>query len=332
VRHMRKSTSEILAPIFLLFLLVAAWPVLAQQPRPVDSELVRWSTVEIVTNDFNSVEKLREATGITPGSILAMGDPRVRQACDLIKRELPAKSVRCTTLTPAKVNEYVQAELIVEIGNYDELQPPVLPDCLSKYLAPDLIALRNEWGRELSVTLGWGSTERVNASHYLDYGPPTLHQLATRIHSTVSSRMEELERATASCNSVSRAYALYLMNFTGFPERVIRSASARMTDPDPDVRNAATRLLGVFNGFILKNQVAGIVKSACATTVSGGFTDRNKSLVLLDRIRLRGLVSFGALDATCRKQIRNIARTSSAPQTGRAAQALMGLVDSKTPK
>jgi hypothetical protein len=114
------------------------------------------------------------------------------------------------------------------------------------------------------------------------------------------------------------------MNFTGFPRRALRAASLRMLDSDPDVRNAAMRLLGVFSESISANEVPGILSNACAALISGGFTDRNKSLVLLDRMRLRRLVSFDSLNQRCRAQVVNIGRTSKAPQTGLAAQDLVG--------
>jgi hypothetical protein len=100
-----------------------------------------------------------------------------------------------------------------------------------------------------------------------------------------------------------------------------------MDDPDVLVRDVAVRLLGVLSRFISKNEVAGIVKGACSLTF-GGFADRNKSIIFLDRMRLSGLVGFGALGAKCQEQIRAIARTSNAIQTGRPAQHL---VESQVP-
>lgn len=108
--------------------------------------------------------------------------------------------------------------------------------------------------------------------------------------------------------------------------RAIKFATAHMDDPDLLVRDVAARLLGVFNRFISKNEVAGIVEGACALTF-GGFADRNKSIILLNRMRLGGLVSFGALGAKCQAQIRAIARTSNAIQTGRPAQRLVESAD-----
>jgi hypothetical protein len=308
----------------MLLLAVGPWVASAQQHQQLaGSEPVRWSTIEIITNDFDSVERLREATGIEPGALLAIGDSRVQQACDSIRRELPAKVVQCTQLFGDKVDGYVDAEYIVEISDPTPLSR-YPRHCSSMVLAPDLAALRDEWGRMMSATIAGpnGPPERVNAEQFLDYNTPARHELAARIHAIVRTRIGELKKASTSCTASSRANALYLMNFVGSPVRAIRSGSAHMDDPDPDVRNAATRLLGVFDGFISKSEVAATVKSACAM-ISGGFTDRNKSLVLLDRMRLRGLVTFRGLDAKCQEQIRNVARTSNAIQTGRAAQDLV---------
>ena len=170
---------------------------------------------------------------------------------------------------------------------------------------------------------GSANTEHVNADRFLDYDSTVPHQLAERIHGLVAPRIGELERAGDSCTPESRSDALYLMNFTGAPERAIRYAAMRMNDPDAGVRNAATRLLFSFNSFIAKGEVANIVQNACAATVSGGFTDRNKSLLVLAGLLQRGLISFQTLDGSCQQQIRGIARTSTASQTGEPARQLV---------
>jgi hypothetical protein len=64
---------------------------------------------------------------------------------------------------------------------------------------------------------------------------------------------------------------------------------------------------------------------------SGGFTDRNKSLLLLDHLQHRGLISVSTLDAPCQRVIRGVARTSTAPQTGEPAQELVRSASLRTP-
>ncbi|HEV2701469.1 MAG TPA: hypothetical protein VGV09_07550 [Steroidobacteraceae bacterium] len=304
---------------------------MADAPKETaDSAPVRWNTIEIVTNDFESVERLRKATGIPLGGLLPKDDPRVGQACDAVRRAAPRKEVSCRELFGSPQNGYAEAEFIVEIS--DDRRVPQTPiHCSAGHLSSDLIALRDEWGQARSTTPGWGSTEHVNALQYLDYDAPRLHELAARTHFVVSPRARELEKISSSCTADSRADALGFLNFTGAASSAIRVAAAHMGDPDPNVRNAAARLIGVFNGYISKREVAGIVRSACALTY-GGFVDRNKSLILLDRMRLRGLVRFRDLDLLCQGQIRAIARTSNSIQTGRAAQDLVESVDAKVRK
>jgi hypothetical protein len=313
--------SQALLGLLVTMLLLTLGPcvVLAQStPQSHDFAPKRWSTIEIVTNDFDSVDRLRKAAGIPLGALLPINDPRIQQACESIRREVQGKVVHCRQF----VGDEVDAEFLVEID--DQVPPAALPHCSPAQLAPDLAALMDEWGKITSTSKPTddGPPERVNAQQYLDYNTPERHQQAERTHSIVRVRIRELEKASNSCTAQSRADAIGFMNYTGSPSRAIKLASAHMDDPDPLVRNSAVRLLGVFNRFISKNEVAGIVNGACALT-SGGFADRNKSIILLDRMRLGGLVHFADLSAKCKAQIGAIARTSNAIQTGRPARRLV---------
>jgi hypothetical protein len=303
-----------------------------QVQQMLESTPFRWTGVEIVTNDFDSVERLRHVTGLKPGTVLLLGDPRLKQACDAVRKEKPGASVRCSPVFGPKVDGYVPAQFIVEI-NVAERAPLVPPRCFSERLAPELAALTNEWMSTMFATMAGGDAngEHVNASRFLDYDSTARHRLAERVHATVAPRISELERASGSCTPESRADAMYLMNFTGEPARAIRSATPRMVDPDSGVRNAATRLLATFDTFITPNVARTIATQACAETISGGFTDRNKSLWLLDLMRQHGLISLSSLGVPCQQEIRGIARTSTAAQTGEPAQALVASASHRAP-
>ena len=166
-------------------------------------------------------------------------------------------------------------------------------------------------------------TERVNAGKYLDYDSSERHELVERIHATVKSKIPDLEAASSSCSNEHRTDALYLMNFTGDPQRAISSATHRLDDPDSGVRNAAMRLVGTFATFIPQSQVFSLARAACQNTIRGDFTDRNKSLMLLNKLGKRGAIRFADLDEKCQAQVRNIARTSFATQTGGEARELV---------
>ncbi len=239
----------------------------------IESAPLRWTGIEIVTNDFDSVQRLREATGLAPGTLLFIKDSRLQQACDAVRRELPGASVHCSPVIGAKVDGYAEGLYIVEI-NVGERPPLTSPACSARKLAPDLAALEDQWMETMLGTMvgGDSNTEHVNGERFLDYDSKVRHQLAERIHALVAPRLRELELASDSCTPESRSDAVYLMNFTGTPERAIRAASMRMNDPDEGVRNAATRLLFSFSSFITKGEVANVVKNACAATLlSGGF-------------------------------------------------------------
>ncbi len=295
-----------------------------QVQRMLDSAPLRWTGVEVVTNDFDSVQRLRNATGLKPGTILFRNDPRLRRACKAVRREEPGAAVSCSLVFSGKINGYIPAVFIVEI-NVAKRTPLVPPECSSASLAPDLMALTSEWMSAEFTNMGAGkdTTEHVNAGRFLDYGSPPLHRLAERVHSVVAPRMSELERASVSCAPASRVDAIYLMNFTGDPAHAIHSAILRMRDPDPGVRNAAMRFLWTFDEFITPVEVAGISKQVCEELISGGATDRNKSLLLLNGLHQRKLVRLSSLSASCQREIRGIARTSIAGPTGDTARKLV---------
>jgi hypothetical protein len=297
----------------------------AETTKPPTSPL-RWLGVEVVTNDFDLVERVRRAAAIEPGTVMPITDSKLKQACDTIRRELPSASIRCSPNVSAKVDGLAEALYIVEINVVD--RPPLAPPhCNSAAtLSPELALLVDQWESTVLRTMVDGdlNTERVNAGKYLDYDSAERHALVERMHATVKSKIADLEAASSSCSNEHRTDALYLMNFTGDPQRAISSATQRLDDPDSGVRNAAMRLLGTFATFLPQSQVFSIAKTACQNTIRGDFTDRNKSLLLLNELAHRGALRFADLDEKCQAQIRNIARTSFATQTGMQARELAG--------
>ena len=317
---MRSERCASAARIALALILIGSTAAFADAPQQT-AQLApkRWSTIEIVTNDFDSVDPLRKATGIPLGALLSVNDPRVQHACDRVRRQVPGKVVHCRQF----VGPEVDAEYLVEI---EDGTPADLPPahCLPTQLATDLTSLVAEWGKipDTSTPTDDGPPERINADRYLDYNTPERHRQAQRIHSVVRTRIGELEKDSNSCSAQSRADAIGLMNYTGSPQRAIKIASAHMGDPDLLVRDVAVRLLGMFNRFISGSEVKAIVRGACPMTF-GGFADRNKSIILLNRMQRAGLIRFKALGSKCQAQIRAIARTSNAVQTGKPAQHLI---------
>lgn len=299
-------------------------PAFAVENEPATIEMLgtaplHWLGVEVIASDFDLVERVRQATGLKPGTVLPITDHKLKEACDAVRRELPSTSVQCSPTLGEKIDGLTGALYVVEINNMQ--RPPLAPpQCNSAAtLARDLALLANEWKGTLVRTMIDGdlNTERVNGNKYLDYDSSERHELVERIHATVKSKVADLEVASSSCRHEQRSDALYLMNFTGEPERAISSATHRMVDPDSQVRNAATRLLMTFAAFIPESQVFSIAREACLNT------DRNKSLLLLNELRKRGALKFFDLNETCQIQIRHIARTSVANQILQPARQLV---------
>lgn len=305
-------------------------PAFAVESEPATIEMLgtaplHWLGVEVIASDFDLVERVRQATGLKPGTVLPITDHKLKEACDAVRRELPSTSVQCSPTLGEKIDGLTGALYVVEINNMQ--RPPLAPpQCNSAAtLARDLALLANEWKSTLVRTMIDGdlNTERVNGNKYLDYDSSERRELVERIHATVKSKVADLEVASLSCRHEQRSDALYLMNFTGEPERAISSATHRMVDPDSQVRNAATRLLMTFAAFIPESQVFSIAREACLNTIQGAFTDRNKSLMLLNELRKRGALRFFDLNETCQIQIQHIARTSIANQILQPARQLV---------
>jgi hypothetical protein len=316
------------AGAFLLTSLAAA--ALAADGDPETARMfreapLRWLGVEVVTNDFARVERVRRAAELEPGTVLPVTDSRLQKSCDAIRRELPAASIRCFPVLGAKVDGLAQAVYVVEV-DVAKRPPLAPPHCDSAAtLDPALERLADEWMSTLVKTMldGDPNAEQVNAGNYLDYVAAGRHELAERIHAGVESQIPALEAAAASCSAEQRADAVYLMNFTGNPQRAIAAATLRLDDPDSGVRNAAMRLLGTFVAFLSQPEVSTLAVAACSNAIAGDFTDRNKSVLLLNELSARGALEFADLDRNCRVQITNIARTSVATQTGEPARQLL---------
>src|SRR5262245_15091757 len=105
------KTSTTLAGIVLSVLVL---PASAAEPGSVDLPVL-WKGVEVVTNDFASIPRIREATPIAPGAQLSLSDPKLRVACDAVRGKFPASRIVCTNVVEPVKGGPSQAWYIVEV-------------------------------------------------------------------------------------------------------------------------------------------------------------------------------------------------------------------------
>jgi hypothetical protein len=292
-------------------------------PAEVLKTPIRWKGVEVITNDFDSVGRIREVAALRAGTLLLMSDPKLQAVCDAVRKELSSSKVTCTNVISATPGGPPDAWYLVEV---DIKEREALKCASGGAMGEDLLRLRNAWQEAYTKSMLRGVVvhERVNDRKYLDYDQAELSSLARKIHTTTKSRASELESAASSCDPGQRASSFYLMNFVGDPERFVQLAGSHINDSDVGAANAATRFLVVFADFISATDMHSLATQACRSLREGGFTARNKSLWLLSESRESGALSFAQLSAECQQQVRNIARTSIAEQIAVPARKLVG--------
>jgi hypothetical protein len=287
--------------------------------------LVSWNGVEVVTNDFDSVSRVREVAGLAPGTVLDVSDSKLQAVCDRVRKAFSTAKVGCTNVTGSRVTPEgpPTAWYIVELNIADREQP-VCP-WGDESLPEDLMWLYQSWLRTLSDTLfaGVPVREHVNAKKYLDYEHTELASFADRLHIATEGREREIEAAASSCEPSLRTAGFYLMNFAGDPQRFVRLAGSHINDPHAGAANAATRFLVTFADFIPDTERPGLAAQACRSLREGGFTARNKSLMLLNAWRKSRTLSFDQLAPDCQRQVRDIARTSLSEQIAVPARELV---------
>jgi hypothetical protein len=302
-------TSTTLAGIALsVFVLRAS----AAEPGGADSATpVLWKGVEVVTNDFAAIPRIREATPIAPGALLSLSDPKLRIACDAVRGKFPSSRIVCTNSIEPTKGGPPQAWYVVEVDIPERAPLRCLPGAR---LDPALGALAREWSDTIgrAVAAGADVRERLNDRDYLDYERADLSTLAARLHGATRGRAVELEAASVSCNPQDRAASFNLMSFSGDAQAFITMAATHINDEVDGVASAAARFLVLFAEFIEPRTVPHIASEACKSVLSGNFAARQKSLNLLNELSETGMLPFEQLTSDCQGQIRNIARTSLA--------------------
>lgn len=310
-----------------LVVMLCACAAHAAEEGPAKSRdtLIRWNAVEVITNDFDSVGRIREVAGLPPGTILDVTDLKLKAVCDAVRKELASSKVVCTNVIGPRTTPEgpPTAWYIVEVNIADREQP--MCPLGDGSLPEDLVRLYESWMGTLTdaIFTGVPVRERVNDKKYLDYDHAELSSLATRLHIATDGRERELEAAASSCDPSLRSTSFYLMNFVGAPQRFVRLAGSHINDPHLGVANAATRFLITFAEFVPKAERPGLATQACRSLQESGFLARNKSLMLLNAWRKSKALSFDQLAPDCQRQVRDIARTSLAEQIALPARELL---------
>jgi hypothetical protein len=65
--------------------------------------LMSWDGVEVVTNDFDMIGRVREAARLPPRTLLDFTDPAFQNVCKRVQKELASSKVVCTNLIGARL-------------------------------------------------------------------------------------------------------------------------------------------------------------------------------------------------------------------------------------
>jgi hypothetical protein len=294
-----------------LFLLALCASTGAAEPAASDATPILWKGVEVVTNDFGSIERIRQATAVTQNAVLSISDRKLKTACDAVRGRFPGSKVDCSHVIEPAADGRSQGWYIVEV-DIPEREP--LRCLAGARLDPRLATLSQQWlesVRRLAPQVT-ASGEHVNEHDHLDYDNPELSALAARIHRATRDRTVELEAVLVSCNARERTHSFHLINFAGDPQKFISMAAARSNDEDSGAAKAAMQFLSTFAQFIEPSAVPHVASEVCKSVLEGGFTARQQSLSLLIRLRNQSVLSLQQLGSDCQRQIRDIARTSLA--------------------
>jgi len=293
----------------VVFTVVAAVAGGAEQDDPGAAPIL-WKGVEVVTNDFDSIERIRGATPLPANSLLTVSDPKLRVACDAVRNRFPSSRIECShAIEPAKSGR-PEAWFVVEVDMPATASLRCLPGAR---LDPRLVALSQQWLSAAAKPESSGeATGFVNDRNYFDYEEVRLRAIAATLHTATRDRTVEVEAGAVSCNPLERMHSLYLMGFTGDPQRFVTMAAVHVNDEHAGAANAAARFLTTFAEFIDVQDVPHVANEVCKGVLEGNFAARKRSIGMLSQLQETGALPFAQLPSRCQQQLRNIARTSVA--------------------
>ena len=291
--------------------------------RGDDLTLMSWDGVEVITNDFDIIGRVREAARLPPRTLLDFTDPAFQTVCKRVQEELASSKVVCTNLIGARLTPEGPhtAVYIVELDLADR-QPRVCPtgDSLPEAL---IWAYQSVPGEHAGFRNGTVVREFVNDKNYLDYDDAELSAYAARLHAATQHYKDELAAAADSCEPSLRMSAFDLLRFAGEPQRFTGLAGAHINDWHLGVAQAANRFLVTFAESVPAAQMPALANAACKGLREGGFFVRSNSLMLLNSWRKRKQLAFSQVAPECQRQVREIARTSIATQIAVPARELV---------
>ncbi|HEY7643004.1 MAG TPA: hypothetical protein VH814_24955 [Steroidobacteraceae bacterium] len=297
--------------------------IFASAARGDEHTLMSWDGVEVITNDFDIIGRVRNAARLPPRTLLDFTDPAFPTVCKRVQEELAFSKVVCTNLIGARLapeGPYT-AVYIVELDMPDR-KPRVCPsgDSLPEAL---MSALESGYPERADVVDGSVVREFVNEKNYLDYDDAGLSAHAARLHAATQHYKDELAAAVGSCEPSLRMSAFDLLRFVGEPQRFTGLAGDHINDWDLGVAQAANGFLVTFAEFVPAAQIPALANEACKGLREGGFFVRSNSLMLLNSWRKSKQLSFSQLAAGCQRQVHEIARTSIATQIAVPARELV---------
>lgn len=289
---------------------------------------LKWLDIEVVTNQFEKISDIKKASRLRPGFTAAMSAPVLRDACARIRNAHPDASVNCHAI----LMEAATALYVVEFSGAQDIQRSKQAACRDhRLLSHELITMLENWQsttKELLMSPGGAAiSEYINDDRYLDYHDPELHRQALAIHVAIKQDISKAGDQAPSCMPTDRENLIYALNFLGDPEQALTIAASYLEDEDASVRNAAFRLQASFAKYVSPSSGGQLLRAACKNLRHELFTDRNKSLALIDGILSNNTVKSDIINQQCREMIQKSAEYNVSEQIGGNAKRILKLLD-----
>lgn len=286
--------------------------------------VLRWTGVEVVTNDFLSVDKIRELTKISPGMNAAMSDPVLPRACQSVRERYPLQKINCQAISM----EGGTALYVVEVQpKNDDRYTQTISCNKNNVLSKRLKALNAQTFELLENYLKAPNSiavkDIINKHNALDSDEPNLSAQFNKNFKELQGHIDSLKKGATSCDSEDRATALQLFNYSGQPALATKIAITLMLDPSSHVRNNATRLLSVFAKFISPKKQMQLINNSCKLINNPSFTDQNKGLALIAALSKEDNWNKAYFPNDCLSTIKEIRRISISEQLGGYAKEIL---------
>lgn len=224
-------------------------------------------------------------------------------------------------VTPVCCDERGREWVFVGLGGV-EVQPSPAPTSTEKLSQP-MLDLYHEFFLGLMAAIGRGNAAEERTTGYALSKDSELRAIQLRMREAALRNERELYTiATRSADAASRAAAVHLLGYAQRSPRQAATLGIAARDADQNVRNNATRALGVLLEAFPEDSKSLDLDHFLDLMNSPNWTDRNKASMLLEQVsRTRDRAILDRMEAKSRDALVEMARWTS-PHRVAAVQVL----------